>query len=79
MCVYGEEQQETGNRENNGKNKISKKQKKKKKESTGRVSAYLALPRQVVLLIAASVQGNEQVCARVSVSNGELGGRHFGS
>lgn len=41
------------------------------------VVSYLALPRQIVLLVAAAVQRYQQVRAAVSVLDGEAGGGHF--
>ena len=38
---------------------------------------YLALPGKVVLLLSATVQWNQKVCARVAVLKGKAGIRHF--
>ena len=38
---------------------------------------YLALPRQVVLLVPAAVEGDQEVGARVAVGEGQAGGAHL--
>lgn len=42
----------------------------------GRIG-YLALPGQVVLVVSAAVQRDQEVGARVSVSDGKAGVGHF--
>ena len=39
--------------------------------------SYLALPGKVVLLLPASVQGNQEVCTRIPVLNREAGIGHL--
>ena len=43
------------------------------------VVVYLALPWEVIFFITASVQRDEEVCARVSVGDGEFGVGHLGA
>jgi hypothetical protein len=38
---------------------------------------YLTLPREVPLLLSAAVQRNKEVCAGITVLEGEAGSRHL--
>lgn len=48
-----------------------------KKPNQEATLTYLTLPRQVVRVDAAAVEGDEQVGAAVTVRNGQFGGGHF--
>ena len=47
------------------------------KRREGRIEAHCALPRQVVGVVSASVERNEEVGAAVAVGDGELGIPHL--
>jgi len=49
------------------------------RECPDKLCRYLTLPREIVFFITASVQRDEEVCARVSVRDGEFGVGHLGA